>query len=541
MKIKMKSGILNNSYMTNRPVNNSEEFPSPQFSTPLNLGVEDDYEFIYPESIRFFLNSDYELALPYTLTALEQFKKKNDYENYLSGSNLLVRIYEQSGTLPEKIDAINFVFELSKKGNITPGLAKAYAAIGRLYYLLKDYTQALVYLKKSLELNTFLNNPAGLAESNQYLADVYLELDDLNQALIFSKSAIRFCNTGVETYQKAACYNTLGDILFKINRLASADRQFQQAAQIGETIPNPYLRISGLYRRGLILMAQNRVEDAIIFFLDGLSQATKYKTQSLIKNLNLALAKAYKNNHNYKLAVEHYEAYNLLSQNNTIMGITNQLHNLETTYKIESYSLRNLQLKEEIQQRSKTQAELEVLATTDPLTGLYNRRHFFTLAEHWCDHASEMPIQISAMMIDIDHFKKVNDKYGHPAGDYVLEKITSTIQSSLRTDDILCRYGGEEFGLLLPNTSLHSANQVAERIRKTVADLVINFQDQEIRVTISIGIADLENSPKHSVMGLLGHADQALYTAKHKGRNCTAVFSDSQQKNAGNPYFLSKK
>lgn len=536
----MKFGIQNNSYMTNRPVDNSEEFPLTQTSTSLNLGFEDNNESIYLESIRFFLNSDYELALPYTLTSLEQFKKKNDYENYLSGSNLLIKIYEQSGTFPEKIDAINFVFELSKKVNITPGLAKAYAAIGRLYFLLGDYTQALVYLNKSLELNTFLNNTAGLAESNQYLADVYLGLDDLNRALIFSKSAIKFCSTGTEAYQKAACYNTLGDVLLKINRLASADRQFQQAVQIGDTISNPYLKINGLYRSGLILMNQNRNEDAVVYFLDGLSLATKYKTRSMLKCLNLALAQAHKHNHSYKLAAEHYESFCLLNQQKNSMGITNQLRNLETSFKIESYSLRNLQLKEEIQQRSKTQAELEVLATTDPLTGLYNRRHFFTLAEHWCDHASEVPIQISAMMIDIDHFKNVNDKFGHPAGDYVLERITNTIQSSLRTDDILCRYGGEEFGLLLPNTSLHSANQVAERIRKTVADLEINYQDEVIRVTISIGIADLENSPKHSVMGLLGHADQALYTAKHKGRNCTAVFSDSQQKNSGNPYLLSK-
>ena len=92
-------------------------------------------------------------------------------------------------------------------------------------------------------------------------------------------------------------------------------------------------------------MAQNRVEDAIILFLDGLSLATKYKTQSLLKNLNLALAKANKNNHNYKLAVEHYETYNLLSQQNNSRGITNQLRNLETSFKIKSYSLRNLQLK----------------------------------------------------------------------------------------------------------------------------------------------------------------------------------------------------
>jgi diguanylate cyclase (GGDEF)-like protein len=523
--------------MTNKPVNNSEEIPLTQISTPLNMGFGDSHESIFIESIRFFLNSDYELALPYILSALERFKKNNDHENYLSGSNLLVRIYEQCGTFPQKIEGINFVFELFKKVNITPGLAKAYAAVGRLYFLLEDYSQALVYLNKSLELNTFLNNSPGLAESNQFLADVYLSLNDINQALSFAKSAIKYCNVGTDMCQKAACYITLGDVLFNSARIASADRQYQQAVQIADAIPNPYLKINGIYRSGMISMAQNRIEEATIYFLDGFSLGTKYKTHLMLKKFNMALAQANKINNNYKMAVDHYEAYLLLSKQDTTNGIANQLRNLETAYKIESYSLRNLQLKEEIQQRSKTQAELEVLATTDPLTGLYNRRHFFTLAEHWCDLANEMPIQISAMMIDIDHFKNVNDKYGHPAGDFVLERITKTIQNALRTDDILCRYGGEEFGLLLPNTSLHSANQVAERIRKTVSDLLINYQDDEIRVTISIGIADLENSPKHSVMGLLGHADQALYTAKHKGRNCTAIYSATQQKNPGNPYL----
>ncbi len=101
--------------MTNRPVNNSEEFPLTQISTPLNPGVGDSNESIFHESIKFFLSSDYELALPYTLTSLEQFKKKNDFENYLTGSNLLVKIYEQCGTFPEKIEAINFVFEFNQK------------------------------------------------------------------------------------------------------------------------------------------------------------------------------------------------------------------------------------------------------------------------------------------------------------------------------------------------------------------------------------------------------------------------------------------
>ena len=523
--------------MINKLVTTSKENPSLHTAIPINYGFGDNSEAIFLESINFFLKSDYELALPYVLTALDYFQKNHNNDNYLTCSSLLIKIYEQSGNFPQKIEAINYVFDLFKKATITPYLAKAYSAVGRLYFLIDDHSQALVYLLKSLEMNSLLNNSAGLAENNQYLADVYTALDDFSQALFYAKAAIKFCDQSTEMYQKAASYFTLGNVLFRLERVASANRQFQQGIHFAGAIPNPYLEIYGLYYTGKILISQNRAEDAITTLIDGSTLAVKYKTHLLSNQFNLALAQAHKLNQNYKQSTEFYEAFINQKKNFNINGISNQLRNLETAHKIEAYSQRNIQLKEEIQQRSKNQAELEVLATTDPLTGLYNRRHFFTLAEHWCDHANDVPMHISAMMIDIDHFKKVNDKYGHPAGDYVLEQITKAIQKSLRTDDILCRYGGEEFGLLLPNSSLHAANQVAERIRKTIADLEINYQDEIIHVTISIGIADLENSPKHSVMGLLGHADQALYTAKHKGRNRTAIFSNPKQKNPGESHI----
>ena len=132
------------------------------------------------------------------------------------------------------------------------------------------------------------------------------------------------------------------------------------------------------------------------------------------------------------------------------------------------------------------------------------------------------------MMIDIDHFKKINDQYGHQAGDQALVKVARAIHEALRTDDVLCRYGGEEFCVLLPNTNLNYAHQVGERIRNKIEKLEIRYEKHCIRLTASIGIADLANSPKLSVMGLLGHADQALYTAKHQGRNCCVIFSKQE-------------
>ena len=165
----------------------------------------------------------------------------------------------------------------------------------------------------------------------------------------------------------------------------------------------------------------------------------------------------------------------------------------------------------EIQRQNR---ELEQLANHDPLTNCRNRRSFFELFESLWATANRYEMPLSAIMVDIDHFKSINDDFGHSVGDEVLQKVASTLQSSLREPDVLCRYGGEEFAILLPQTDLDRAVLVGEKLRAAVA----RIQIPNLKLTASFGVSALSESPKDP-QDMLDQADQCLYAAKRMGRN----------------------
>jgi diguanylate cyclase (GGDEF)-like protein len=163
--------------------------------------------------------------------------------------------------------------------------------------------------------------------------------------------------------------------------------------------------------------------------------------------------------------------------------------------------------------------QVQRMARTDDLTSTLNRRHFFVLAQREFARARRYERPLSAVMLDIDHFKQVNDTYGHATGDEVLRQVAQRCRSSIRDVDILGRYGGEEFALLLPDTTLASAKAgLAERLRRTVADEPVITAHGPITVTVSLGVAELQ-SDTADVDSLLDSADSALYQAKAAGRN----------------------
>ncbi len=489
-----------------------------------------DIKTMQVESRQLLFDCDYQLALPYTLNLLDIYRKQNKTEDYLNTFCDLVQIYEQVGVFPAYMECLPEMIEILTKSSISAAVARTNSAIGRLYHLLEEYDQALIYFNKSLEINLFLNEKNNLVSNYQYMAETYATKNEMTLALETMQKCMVFCNQIHDQRLTASCLNSFGDILWSNGQMNASFRKFTAAIEMARSANNPYEIVRALIGLGRLQNEHKLSDQALTTWQEAFQIAQRYKMHKHLAFLLLALAKIYKEKNSYKITADYFEMYIHENECLSLQSFANQLRNLETSQKIEIINRRNHQLRHEIQERLKNQAELEVLATTDPLTGLFNRRHFFTLTEHWCDHAFEVDLEISAMMIDIDHFKKVNDRYGHQAGDQVLIKVSQAIQNALRTDDILCRFGGEEFSILLPNTNLMSAQQVAERIRQRVEELSVLFEDQTIRITVSIGVADLAGSPKHSVMGLLGHADQALYKAKHKGRNRCAVFSE--QKNA---------
>jgi diguanylate cyclase (GGDEF)-like protein len=169
-------------------------------------------------------------------------------------------------------------------------------------------------------------------------------------------------------------------------------------------------------------------------------------------------------------------------------------------------------------------AEIEKLATTDGLTGLYNHRRFQENLTEEFKRLNRHLSPVSLMLTDIDYFKKVNDNYGHPAGDIVLKGVSKIIRKEIRDVDMPARYGGEEFAVILPGTDAEGAKNIAERLRKAVMDTNFSADGKLLKITISIGIAAAPVDAKGKEE-LIEKADKALYHAKHNGRNQSVIWN----------------
>ncbi|OPX56656.1 PAS domain S-box-containing protein/diguanylate cyclase (GGDEF) domain-containing protein [Oceanospirillum multiglobuliferum] len=175
-------------------------------------------------------------------------------------------------------------------------------------------------------------------------------------------------------------------------------------------------------------------------------------------------------------------------------------------------------LEQDITQQKESEYQLQHLANHDALTGLANRNHLYNQFSAHLVNSADPEQNTSVLMIDIDHFKTFNDTYGHQAGDFVLQEVARLLSVQARQTDIVGRYGGEEFILVLPNTPLNRAIQVAERIRQSVCQQPFIYKEQTLQVTVSIGCS----SAQHRVItedDLIHQADMALYRAKHEGRD----------------------
>jgi len=190
-------------------------------------------------------------------------------------------------------------------------------------------------------------------------------------------------------------------------------------------------------------------------------------------------------------------------------------------------------LEKELAQRKQTElalreseGKLRHLANTDALTKLVNRRHFFILAEKELERAVRYHTPLSITIFDVDNFKSVNDQYGHLVGDQILFQISKRCLEIIRSVDVLARYGGEEFVILFPHTERGEAFASSERIRSAVEGVPFLISDQEIWVTLSMGVAGHTGDRTQNIDALLELADKALYQSKRDGKNKTTMWEE---------------
>ena len=227
----------------------------------------------------------------------------------------------------------------------------------------------------------------------------------------------------------------------------------------------------------------------------------------------------------YKDDTQHTLDFRVLRKDGEIRWIA---HSCNPIFSEEGNFLGRRVSNRDITARKLAEEKLEKLSQTDPLTGLANRRHFMALAEHELSRAIRYGGELSVLMMDIDHFKTVNDTYGHQTGDLVLQKLSRLCQEALRAIDVIGRFGGEEFAILLPQTDRMQAQEVAERLRKIIADAETPLESGlPLRFSVSLGVTTLVGKSTN-VDTLLDQADKALFEAKHQGRNRVCVYQSKR-------------
>lgn len=162
-------------------------------------------------------------------------------------------------------------------------------------------------------------------------------------------------------------------------------------------------------------------------------------------------------------------------------------------------------------------------ANIDALTQLYNKKYFVDILERELSFSRRSKEPLSLVMIDVDYFKKINDQYGHLAGDQVLRAVGALLQETVRTENLACRYGGEEFAVVLRNATTEVAKGIADRIRQEAANRAVPYSGKELRLTVSVGVATVQGEEAKSVDDFVRQADEKLYRAKGSGRNCVVA------------------
>jgi diguanylate cyclase (GGDEF)-like protein len=319
---------------------------------------------------------------------------------------------------------------------------------------------------------------------------------------------------------------TIGEILASTGDYSQAEKTLTDAMLLFNKYGRDISSIFVLVDLGQVYLQQNDLDRAEQELLHALEAATKMEMKNEQARCHQYLSEIFERQGRFDKALEYYKKFQGLRESISGEAALKELAALRVSHEIENAQrdakiqrLQKEKLQNELAEHKRVHAILEELATRDPLTNLFNRRHFMSLAEREWNRAVRYQHPLSVLMLDVDHFKQINDEHGHAVGDRALTAFANVLRSTLRSTEIAGRYGGDEFVVLLPETELKNGLQVAKRICQTITEYPINSESGSLELTASIGVACASSNTKtKSLSELLNHADRAMYAAKKEGR-----------------------
>ena len=478
--------------------------------------------------------ANYGMALVSYNRSLDFFKSLGRHLDIAREENHIGVVYGRLGDHSTSIQHLLAAYRIFEDQKETSQQAILLNNIGFSYVLINEHKKALPYLLKGLKLARETNHAYAQAITLDSLCHAYRGLKDFQNALAYGLESIQVCRALHD--QRAECEYSLsvGVVYMARGEIHHALQYLEKSQQLAQKLGFRREEAELLRRLSAISFQQGQPEQAFSYLQRALTIAQEIEARHEIFKTHADLAAAYKQAGNFEQALTHYERFHTIKEEVFNDQADMRLKSLETAHRLEQaqkeaeiYQLKNQTLQTEIEERKLAQAHAEHIATIDPLTSLFNRRHFFHLAEHAFTKALYDTTPLCIIMFDLDHFKQVNDTYGHLIGDKVLIAAANTIRNGLRTSDILGRYGGEEFSAILPETTVEQGHLVAERIRETLETVPVETEKGLVFITISCGVGKIFIDDSFSTLTLnvlIDRADQALYQAKQAGRNRTVVF-----------------
>ncbi|MCD6595662.1 tetratricopeptide repeat protein [bacterium] len=474
---------------------------------------------------------DYSSALENYQKSLEIYMQLDNEQGISNCMASIGIIYWNQGNYSQALKYLYKALESKENLGDKPGISKCFNNIGNIYWFQNNYSQALEYYHKSLKMKKELGDKEGISTSLNNIGVIYGIQGDYPHALEYFIKSLKIYEELNDKDGVSTVFMNIGEFYYYQNDFNRSLEYYNKSLKIFEELNNKNGIANSLINIGSVFVKTQKSQKAIKYLMKALNIVKEIGAMKMEMENYGVLSEAYAKSRKYKKALEYYKLYketnDKLFNEEKSKQITNMRVKYETEQKekeAEIYKLRNVELaqaNEKIDKAHKELAEayrqLEIVSRTDPLTLLLNRRGFLEQVTHEIHRYERSGKAFSIIIADIDDFKSFNDSFGHDCGDFILTNLSQIIRKTLRKQDSVGRWGGDEFILLLPETPIDGAIVVAEKIRKKVAKLSISYKDKNLSVTMSFGAAVIEKSL--SIDECIKKADESLYQAKESGKN----------------------
>lgn len=537
------------------------------------LPKESKAEYNFDRGIGFYNLNQYSKALKFLEEALEIYKENNDISKVAKCYNNIGNIYNELNIYDKAMEHHLLSLDISESLEDTKGIISSLNNVGNVLNNLEKFDDALEQYQKALNLSYEIKDDKSSAITLNNIGNIYLSKEDYENALNYHNRSLILKKQLKDNFGIATSHNNLGISYQGLGNIDKALQHYNISLEMMKVLQDGDGITSAYYHTGICYFENDNEKKASYNLEKALAYAQNFDNKQIMISCYNILAEIYHQQRKYLKAYTAMKQYakvkdDILSvQTQKVVAELQikyqtekkqrQIELLENNASITNYKsktsemfmvilvvilvsvtvlgfffyfqfrqkARSNQIIEE-QNLELTQAykKMEELARTDMLTGLSNRRDMYQIIKHETDRFERNDKPFTIIMGDIDNFKKINDTYGHEAGDHVLIKLSNLMRTFMRKQDIVSRWGGEEFLLLLPETDIEGGKKIAEKLREKIKREVIPYKGNDIKVTITIGISVYDRI--HDVNESISAADKAMYFGKIRNKNCVVTADD---------------